>query len=42
MLMYHPDSKEPIDAHPSQIESMKNNGWTEKPVKSKPPKEVKE
>ena len=40
MLMYHKDSKEPVDVHPSQVESMKNNGWTEKPVK--PTKEVKE
>ena len=35
MLMYHKDSKEPIDANPSQVEGMKNDGWTEKP-KSKP------
>ena len=34
MLMYHKDSKEPVDVHPSQVENMQRNGWTE--VKPKP------
>ena len=43
MLMYHKDSKEPIDVHPSQIESAKNMGWEEKPItKTKPKPEAKD
>ena len=34
MEMYHKDSKGSVDAHASQIENMKNAGWTEE----KPPK----
>lgn len=30
MKMFHKDSKEPVDVHPSQVETMKNRGWTEK------------
>jgi len=41
MLMYHKNSKEPVDCHPSQIESMKAKGWTEKPTTKPKPKEEK-
>ena len=34
MLMYHKNSKQPVDVHPSQVETMKNRGWTVKPAKS--------
>ena len=43
MLMYHKESKEPVNVHPSQIENMKVRGWTEteKP-NHKPKTEVNE
>ncbi len=31
MLMYHKDSKEPVDVHASQVENMERAGWTSKP-----------
>ena len=31
MLLYHPESKDPVDAHPTQVEWMKQNGWSDKP-----------
>ena len=42
--MYHKDSKESIDVHPSQVESAQNSGWQLDPVKKEKPKakEVKE
>ena len=42
MKMTHPKAKQPIDVHPSQVETMKARGWTE--IKPKPTnqKEVKE
>ncbi len=39
MLMYHKNSKEPVDVHPSQIENAKARGWTEKPTSPKPKKD---
>lgn len=42
MLMKHKHSVEEIEVHPSQIESAKNNGWTEaKPKRPKPPQTEK-
>ena len=44
MLMTHKKSKEPIEVHPSQVESAKHNGWVEAKPKSKSTKkdEVKD
>ena len=39
MLMYHKQSKEPVDVHQSQIENMERRGWTTKPL-TKPIKEA--
>ena len=37
MLMYHPKSKQPVDVHPSQVETMINRGWSEiQPPKTQP------
>ena len=38
MMMYHEsDSENGVDVHPSQIATMRNRGWTDKPpVKAKP------
>lgn len=38
MLMYHPKATEPVDVHPSQVENMKAQGWTEEAPKSPPGK----
>jgi len=36
MKMYHKDSKEPVDVHASQVETMENRGWSKvPPVKTK-------
>ena len=36
----HPNSKSPVDCHPTQVENMLRNGWKEaepkKPLKTKP------
>ncbi len=39
MQMQHPDSKEPIEVHPSQIDNMKARGFVE--VKTVKPQEKK-
>ena len=31
MLMYHKQTKQPVDCHPSKVESMKAKGWNPKP-----------
>jgi hypothetical protein len=35
MRMYHKDSEGSVDVHASQIENMKNAGWTEHKPKGK-------
>lgn len=42
MIMYHKDSKESANVHPSQIETMKNRGWSEKKPTSKSKKQSDE
>lgn len=42
MLMYHKDSKEPVDVHRSQIDNAKAAGWTETEPKPTKQKEVTE
>ena len=31
MKMYHPKATEPVEVHESQIETMKNRGWSLEP-----------
>jgi len=39
MIMYHPESKYPIDVHPNRVEEMQRKGWTfDEPTKAKPKK----
>lgn len=39
--LYPPGGGEPVIPHPSQVENMKANGWSEKPAKPKSTKEEK-
>lgn len=39
--LYPPGGGEPVTPHPAHVETMKANGWTEKPAKQKPTKEEK-
>lgn len=41
MLMYHKKSKQPVDVHASQIETMINRGWSESPPTKPKPKPAK-
>jgi len=42
MLLYHPNSDDPVDCHPTQIEAMKEKGWVESlPAKQKAKAAVK-
>lgn len=34
--LYPPGGGEPVEAHPTQVERMKETGWTEDPPKQKP------
>lgn len=39
VLLYHEDAEHPVDAHPSQVENMKINGWSkDKPKEKHKPK----
>lgn len=31
VTMYHPDSREPVQAHPGQVANMQQRGWTTEP-----------
>ena len=31
MLLYHKDSKQPVDCHPTKVSSMESKGWKTKP-----------
>lgn len=42
MLLYHKNATDPVDCHPTQIEWMKSNGWTEGPPEKKKPPAKKE
>ncbi len=36
-LLYPPAGGDPVKAHPSKVEEMKNSGWTESPKSTKTP-----
>lgn len=33
MKLYHPDSSEPVDCHPSKVDDMLAKGWTTEEAK---------
>lgn len=37
-LLYPPNGGDPVKAHPSKVDEMKNAGWTKSPAKAKPTK----
>ena len=41
MLLYHPKSTTPVECHPTQVEAMKKNGWTENKPAAKTPQTSK-